>query len=93
MLIILSDATFMAAPPTGTDLEPPVPAPKAITSESPCITVILSGLIPKYSHKICLYAVSCPCPFDWVPICKMIFPFFSKIIVASSGPPPEQASI
>ena len=28
-----------------------------------------------------------------VPICKMIFPFFSKIIVASSGPPPEQASI
>ena len=35
LLIIFSEATLIAAPPTGTDLEPPVPAPKAITSESP----------------------------------------------------------
>ena len=83
----------MAAPPTGIDLEPPVPDPKDIISESPWTIFTFSGLTSKNSQIIWVKAVSCPCPFDWEPMCTVTSPVFSNMIVASSGPRPEQASI
>ncbi len=91
-------ASFLLArstetPPTGIELDPPVPAPLLIRSVSPWMTRTRSGGRSRRSEMSCAYAVACPCPVDCDPISKVTPPSRSSVRAAVSGPLLPHASM
>ena len=89
----LPAAMWAAEPPITAEREPMVPTPNATLSVSPSITLMSAGSIPSRPETICLYMVSCPWPWDLVPMRTSAVPDGLNRISQNSRPGPAACSM
>ena len=63
-----------AEPPTCSERDPHVPAPRGTTALSEWTTRTVSNGTPRIADAICAIAVSCPCPCGDTPVSTVTMP-------------------
>src|SRR3989442_469767 len=70
--------------------KPPL-SPDGVRSVSPIITSTRSGSTPSWSETSCLYEVTRPVPYSWLPMTSSMRSSLNSIEAVSGKPPPQRS--